>query len=241
MNIIEWSQMSWNPVAGCTPISMGCAHCYALTRAQKLQYSGVKKYEDGFKLKVHPNLLNPDFNKYPPSRIFAGSMTDLFHDNIPLEIKRQVFIVIHNNPKHLFLVVTKRAERVHEQRNHFSAIPNLILAVTVEHADYKHRIRLLQETNAIHKAVFFEPLLGDIGDVDLTGIQWAFVGGESGPGFREMDKSWVISLKDQCDRQNCTFIFKQWHGNPRGVNGCRLDGQIYNQIPTIDVITGNNI
>lgn len=230
--IIEWEEMPWNPVKGCNPVSTGCAHCYALKRAKELQASGNKRYVDGFELRFFPDLLNQNFDALPPTNIFAGSMTDFMHDEIPDEVRRQVFRVIHANPKHLFLVVTKRAEKLIEARDKFHNLPNLLLGVTVEHPKFKDRIRILQETNAINKVVFFEPLLADMGEVDLTGIKWAFVGGESGYDCRSMEKSWVLNLKSECDRQGCTFIFKQWGGKFRSVRGALLDGKYYEDYPT---------
>lgn len=231
--LTEWSEISWNPTTGCTPISMGCARCYVIPLAEKMKFDGVSKYSGGFKLTLHPELLNRNFNALAPSRIFVNSMSDLYHPDVPLEFIQRVFEVIANNPKHLFLVLTKRAELMYDYRNSLSCPKNLLLGVTVEHADYKDRIRLLQEIDAAHKCVFFEPLLGDIGDVDLTGIGWALVGGESGPGFRQVQKEWVRGIKEQCVNQGCTFVLKQWASLRRGTYSCHLDGTFYQDIPTI--------
>ena len=230
----DWSEKPWNPTTGCTPISMGCANCYAIPRAEKMQFDGVSKYLGGFKLNLHPGQLNRDFDIWKPSRIFVNSMSDLFHKDVPLEFIQQVFAVIAANPKHLFLILTKRAEIMYEYRNDLPWPQNLLMGVTVEHAEYKYRIDLLRDTKAVYKVVFFEPLLGEMGEVDLTGIQWAFVGGESGPGYRRVNKIWVRELKEQCDKQGCTFIFKQWGGEFRNKNGCNLDGQTYLDFPTVE-------
>ncbi len=233
-NITEWSEESWNPTTGCTPISMGCANCYAIPRAEKMQFDGISKYSGGFKLTLHPGQLNRNFDSLKPSRIFVNSMSDLFHKDVPLEFIQQVFSVIAANTKHLFLILTKRAEIMHQYRNDLIWPANLLMGVTVEHAEYKHRIDLLRETKALYKVVFFEPLLGEMGEVDLTGIQWTFVGGESGPNFRGVKKDWVRSLKEQCDKQGCTFVFKQWGGYPREKYGCCLDGIYYQDMPTVE-------
>ena len=233
-NIVEWEQIPWNPVSGCTPISMGCAHCYALRIAQRHQYNGSKKYADGFNLTFHPELLSRRFSALPPSRIFVNSMSDLMHEQIPLPYIQEVFSVIAANSKHLFLVLTKRAELLHQYNPSLSWPANLLMGVTVEHRNYIDRIRLLQETNAIFKVIFFEPLLGDIGEVDLTGINFAFIGGESGPNFRPLNRDWIYSIKEQCDKQGCTFILKHFGGYPKEANGCLLDGIRYDDIPTVE-------
>lgn len=234
-SIVEWQQIAWNPVTGCTPISTGCMHCYALPMAQRFQHNNNDKYVDGFKVTLHPELLLRRFNAIAkPSRIFVNSMSDLFHKDVPLDFIQQVFKVIVANPRHLFLVLTKRAEVMHQYRDELPWPRNLLMGVSVENADYKHRIRLLQETDAVNKCVFFEPLLGDIGEVDLTGIKWAFIGGESGMNFRNLNRDWIYSIKEQCDQQGCTFILKHFGGYPKEANGCLLDGIRYDNIPSVE-------
>lgn len=234
LNTMDWSEESWNPTTGCTPISIGCKNCYALPRAKRLQNDGFGSYADGFKLTLHENRFKKPFTIKKPSRIFVDSMSDLFHEDVPLEFIQEVFEIISQNPQHLFLILTKRAELLYEYRNRLPWTNNLIMVVTVEHWSYKNRIDLLRETVAIHKAVFFEPLLSEMGDTDLTGIKWAFVGGESGKNFRPVQKDWILGVKNQCEKQNCTFIFKQWGGNPRWKYGNKLNGNIYFDIPTVE-------
>jgi len=236
--LTEWSEMSWNPTTGCTPISKGCGRCYAISRAEKMQFDGVSKYSGGFKLTLHPELLKRNFDVFKPSRIFVNSMSDVFHRDVPLEFIQQVFDVIVRNPKHLFLVLTKRAERMYEYRNSLPWPKNVLIGVTVESAEYKDRIRLLQEIDAVNKCVFMEPLLGPIGEVDLTGVKWVLCGGESGEGFREVQKDWVRGVKEQCDNQGCTFVLKQWSSTYRGTYPCHLDGIYYQDIPTVENCLG---
>lgn len=233
-NKIDWHEDQWNPITGCTQISKGCSNCYAKEIAENMQKIGYSKYSNGFKLKLHPQLLNKTFGVVKRQRIFVNSMSDLFHENIPFDFISQVFKVIVSNPRQLFLIVTKRAEQLNKLHKELPWPRNLLMAVTVEHSDYKYRIKLLQETGAVHKVVFFEPLLNEIGAVDLTGINWAFVGGESGKGFRPVQKEWIYSIKEQCDNQGCTFVFKQWGGYPRWKNGNQLDGKYYHDIPTVE-------
>ena len=231
-DIIEWSELPWNPITGCDPISTGCQNCYAKKIAHWCQRMGQHKYQNGFNLTLHPEALQEPYKRKTHTRILVCSMADLFHKDIPLVFIQQVFEVICDNPQHLFMIVTKRAEIL---RQHDSKLPwpdNLLQTVSVEHSRYKYRLTLLQETNAAYKVAFFEPLLGDLGDLDLTGIGWAFVGGESGPGARGMENDWVLNIKEQCDEQGCTFIFKQWGGPQREQRGCELDGKRYDSIPT---------
>ena len=232
-NIVEWSEKPWNPITGCNPISMGCENCYAKRIAAWCHGMGQQKYKNKFELTLHPDALPEPYRWKKPKRILVCSMSDLFHKDIPLDYIKQVFNVIGDNPQHLFMAVTKRAEILNKYHSQLSWPENLLMAVSVEHPNYNYRLKLLQETNAIHKVAFFEPLLGDLGELDLKGIKWAFVGGESGSGARVMEKEWVNSIKNQCDEQGCTFIFKQWGGSQREKKGCELDGKRYDDIPNV--------
>lgn len=238
--IIEFQEIDtdqntrWNPVTGCTPNSRGCAHCYALERAEQMRFDGISRYSGGFTPTEWPDRLRKDFNSLRPSRIFVNSMSDLFHEAVSDEFIGQVFNTIYLNPRHLFLVLTKRAERMHGFRGRYSRIRNLLLGVTVEHTDYIDRIRLLQETDARYKVIFFEPLLCDMGELNLAGINWAFVGGESLEGCRPMSESWVWRIKEQCEAQGCTFVFKGWGGVNRFERAALLRGRYYDNIPTVE-------
>lgn len=233
--IIEWSQLTWNPVTGCTPISKGCSNCYAMPIAERKKFDGESKYSGGFKVALHQALLRRNFDIHPPSRIFVNSMSDLFHEEVPLEFIQDVFYVIESNPKHLFLVLTKRADIMYEYRNDIVWPNNLLLGVGVEDGNYTKRIELLQEMPAVRKVVFFEPPLGPITEVDLSGIECVFVGGESGLNYRRVRKEWVVGIQKQCEEQNCMFVFKQWGGNPRWIYGSRLNGRHYNKFPTVEI------
>jgi len=193
---------------------------------------GQSKYQNGFNLTLHPEALQEPYKRKKPTRILCCSMSDLFHKDVPLDYIKQVFQVICDNPHHLFMVVTKRAENLYEYHSELQWPDNILQAVSVEHPKYKCRLKLLQQTQAKHKVAFFEPLLEDLGELDLSGIGWAFVGGESGPGARGMENDWVLNIKEQCDEQGCTFIFKQWGGPQREQRGCELDGKRYDSIPT---------
>ena len=235
-NIVEWSEKPWNPITGCDPLSKGCENCYAKKIAAWCHRMGQSKYQNGFNLTLHSEALLEPYKRKKPTRILCCSMSDLFHKDIPLEYIQQVFQVICDNPQHLFMIVTKRAEILNKYHSQLPWPDNVLQAVSVEHSRYKYRLKLLQETNAKKKVAFFEPLLGNLGDLDLSGIDWAFVGGESGPGARTMEKEWVLSIKEKCDEQGCTFIFKQWAGNQRENRGCLLDGKRYDNIPSIEIL-----
>jgi protein gp37 len=232
-NIVEWSEKPWNPITGCNPISMGCENCYAKKIAKWCQRMSQKKYENGFKLTLHPDSLDEPYRWKKPKRILVCSMSDVFHMDVPLDYIQQVIQVICDNPQHLFMIVTKRAEILHQYHSKLPWPDNLLQAVSVEHAQYKYRLNLLQETKTKHKVAFFEPLLGDLGELNLSGIGWAFVGGESGPDARGIEKDWVLNIRDQCNEQGCTFIIKQWGGPHREQKGCELDGKRYDDIPCI--------
>lgn len=233
--IIEWEEHPWNPVTGCSPVSEGCAHCYALQRAQQLEYQGNPHYTDGFTPTLHEDRMTEKYLKrYPPSRIFVNSMSDLFHEQVPTEFIQRAFRIIARNRRHLFMILTKREERLATLHQQLSWPDNLLMGVTVENHRHTNRIAILQQTAARYKIIFFEPLLDDVGTLDLNGIQWAFVGGESGAGCRPMDRDWVLNIKRQCDDQGCTFVFKQWGGVNRTASGALLDGRYYDELPTVE-------
>lgn len=228
---IEWTNSTWNPVTGCTKISPGCKHCYAERMAQRLQAMGQPNYANGFTLTLHPNMLEKPLQWKKPQLIFVNSMSDLFHENVPLEFIQQVFSVMRQAHWHNFQVLTKRSDRV-KQINHAIEWPtNVWMGVSVENQKYTYRIQDLQQTSAQIKFLSLEPLLGPLEALNLEQIDWVIVGGESGPGARPVKREWVSSIRDQCVRGRVPFFFKQWGGQNKKKNGRILDGQTWDQLP----------
>jgi protein gp37 len=228
---IEWTENTWNPTTGCTQISEGCENCYALRLASRLQKMGNAKYRDGFRLTLHDDCLNDPYTWRKPARIFVNSMSDLFHADVPLEYIQKVFSVMNANSQHIFQVLTKRADRLAEVSPHVLWSDNIWLGVTVENERNKTRIDALRTIPARIRFISFEPLLNTVGDVNFTGIDWAIVGGESGWYARPMEQEWVLNIKDQCERQNVLFYFKQWGGVRKKQAGRTLLGQTWDAIP----------
>jgi protein gp37 len=230
---IEWTERTWNPTTGCTKVSPGCKNCYAERMSKRLQLMGKKKYEDGFKVKEHPMSLGEVDKIYWPTKIFVNSMSDLFHQDISLDFIGDVIDTIKYNSDHKFQVLTKRSERIAEITQNFDLPQNLWLGVSVELAEYKFRIDHLKESNAKIKFLSLEPLLGDLGVLDLKGIDWVIAGGESGPGARPIESAWVRSIRDQCVKQDVPFFFKQWGGKNKKRTGRHLDGELWGQFPKL--------
>ena len=206
MSKIEWTNETWNPVTGCTKYSEGCQNCYAEKMTRRLSAMGQEKYKNGFNTVVfHSEELNRDFGG-KSKMIFVNSMSDTFHDDISKFQISKILEYCSCNRQHIFQILTKRAARVEE----FSYPPNVWLGVTVEKENYKNRIEFLRRTDAKVKFLSCEPLLGDLGKLDLTGIDWVIVGGESGTGARPMHPDWVRNIQKQCQEQNVPFFFKQW-------------------------------
>lgn len=206
MSKIEWTNETWNPVTGCSKYSEGCQNCYAEKMTKRLAAMGQEKYKNGFnKVVFHPEELNRDFGR-KSKMIFVNSMSDTFHTDISKFQISKMLEYCSFNKQHIFQILTKRAARVEE----FSYPPNVWLGVTVEKENYKNRIEFLRHTDAKIKFLSCEPLLGDLGELDLTGIDWVIVGGESGPGARPMHPDWVRNIKTQCRKQDVPFFFKQW-------------------------------
>jgi len=231
---IEWTEATWNPTTGCTKASDGCLHCYAERMAKRLQAMGVENYRDGFAVRVHEKTLEAPYLWSRPRMIFVNSMSDLFHNEIPDEFILRIFKVMNETPRHTYQFLTKRPERLVElDRNRLLRwSPNIWAGVTIENAKYANRADLLKQTRAYVKFISFEPLLGLIDEIDLSGIDWAIVGGESGPSARPMNKEWVYSLRDQCIAQNVKFFFKQWGGVIKKRNGRLLDGKTWDETPS---------
>jgi len=229
---IEWTEQTWNPTTGCNKVSQGCKFCYAEVFAKRLQSMGVKKYENGFELTLHPGALNLP-RRWKPSIIFVNSMSDLFHEKIPLEYIQQVFKVMNECPRHQFQVLTKRAQLLQEYAPALKWTSNIWMGVSVENQEMTFRIQHLKQTPAKVKFLSLEPLLGPLANLDLQGIDWVIVGGESGKKARKMEESWVLDIKNQCESANVPFFFKQWGGKNKKRNGRKLNGKIYDQMPAV--------
>jgi protein gp37 len=229
---IEWTESTWNPVTGCNKVSPGCKHCYAERMAQRLQAMGQPNYRDGFRLKLQPDMLGLPLRWRKPQTIFVNSMSDLFHDAVPLAYIRQVFDVMHRAHWHRFQVLTKRAARLAALDRAITWAPNIWMGVSVETSAYTERIEHLRATGAHVKFLSLEPLLGPLPDLDLRSIDWVIVGGESGPGARPIEPSWVLDIRDQCHRAGVAFFFKQWGGKNKKKTGRLLEGRTWDEMPS---------
>lgn len=230
---IEWTESTWNPVTGCTKISPGCKNCYAKRMAERLRLMGQPNYVNGFELTLQPQALELPLGWRKSQRIFVNSMSDLFHDEIPLSFIQSVFDVMRRAHWHEFQVLTKRADRLAELSNSLQWTDNIWMGVSVENADYTGRIESLRQTSAHVKFLSIEPLLGPVGKMDLTGIDWVIVGGESGPSAREMKRAWVTDIRRQCRASKVAFFFKQWGGTNKKRAGRLLDGRTYDEMPAM--------
>jgi len=228
---IEWTETTWNPVTGCTKISAGCQHCYAERMARRLRAMGQASYKNGFELTLQPHLLERPLRWQKPQTIFVGSMSDLFHEDVPTSYIRRVFEVMLRAPWHRFQVLTKRAARLAALSPELPWAPHIWAGVTVEHDECRHRIAKLRSTGARTKFLSLEPLLGPLSKLDLSGIDWVIVGGESGPKARPMAAEWVTDLRDQCRRRRVPFFFKQWGGRSKKKAGRLLEGRTWDQLP----------
>ena len=228
---IEWTEATWNPSTGCDALSPGCDNCYAERLALRLRAMGQKKYSNGFKLTLHPNTLELPLKWKKPQRIFVNSMSDLFHHDVPLDYIQRVFDTMRRAHWHQFQVLTKRSGRLLALADGIDWPANVWMGVSVESAPYKPRIDHLRMTSAAVKFLSLEPLLGPLGGLDLRGIDWVIVGGESGPGARPMDAEWVVEVRRQCESAGVPFFFKQWGGVQKKRTGRKLDGRTYDQMP----------
>lgn len=229
---IEWTESTWNPVTGCTKISPGCKNCYAKRMAERLRLMGQRNYVNGFDLTLQPHALDMPLRWKKPQRIFVNSMSDLFHVDVPIDFIRQVFDVMQRAYWHQFQVLTKRGDRLAALAPELTWPVNVWMGVSVESADYKWRVDELRRTGAKIKFLSVEPLLAPLGEIDLSEIGWVIVGGESGPGAREMKREWVTDIRRQCRQAGVAFFFKQWGGVNKKKTGRILDGRVYNEMPS---------
>ncbi len=230
---IEWTEKTWNPLTGCTKISPGCKHCYAERMARRLQAMGQPNYASGFRLTVHEHMLEQPLDWKRPQMVFVNSMSDLFHKDVPSEFIQQVFEVMRRASWHTFQVLTKRSSHLLELNPGIEWPPNVWMGVSVENREYSYRIEHLRQTHACVKFLSLEPLLGPLPTLDLNGIDWVIVGGESGPGARPMAEEWVLDIRDQCIASGVPFFFKQWGGVRRKQAGRVLGGHIWDQRPML--------
>jgi protein gp37 len=228
---IEWTESTWNPVTGCSKVSPGCKHCYAERLAKRLQSMGQPNYVNGFALTLQPHMLELPIRWLKPQTIFVNSMSDLFHEDVPDTYIQQVFAVMRKAYWHRFQVLTKRSERLRQMDRHLDWPTNVWMGVSVESRAYRHRIEHLRNTSAKVKFLSVEPLLEDLGCLNLGAIDWVIVGGESGPGARPMIGDWVTSIRDQCLRDNVPFFFKQWGGTRKKRTGRDLEGRTWDEMP----------
>lgn len=244
---IEWTQLTWNPTTGCNKVSAGCKFCYAEVMSRRLQAMGMEKYEHGFKLTLHPSALEIPYTWNKPQIVFVNSMSDLFHEDIPVSFIQKIFKVMNDTLQHTYQVLTKRSDRVKELSSKLKWSHNIWMGVSVEDERVIHRVNDLRNTSAQVKFLSLEPLIGPLPNLQLKKIDWVIVGGESGHKARPIKKEWVVEIKKQCDESGVAFFFKQWgkpqfNSNPNdptidsdhpqhAKGGCSLNGWIYRNLP----------
>lgn len=238
---IEWTEQTWNPSAGCTKISSGCKHCYAEAMAIRLQAMGVEGYENGFKFNTVPSRLNEPLRRKKPTVFFVNSMSDIFHKDMPVKYLNAIFEVIEETPQHTYQILTKRSDRMLKYFSKRTTPKNIWLGVTIENK--KEGLPRMDDLRQINASILFlsvEPLLEDLGKLNLKNINWVIVGGESGNKARPMEKKWVLNIKQQCETNDVAFFFKQWGTwgadkvkRNKKLNGKEIDGQIWQQYPEV--------
>jgi len=243
---IEWTDATWNPVRGCTKISPGCKHCYAEMFAERFRGVSGHPFERGFDLRLVPNKITGPLRWRSPRRVFVNSMSDLFHDLVPSYYIAAIGRIMRKAHWHTYQVLTKRHERMHQllsgELGWIATLPNVWFGVSVEDREYGiPRIEFVRRTPARLRFLSIEPLLEDLGKLDLAGIDWVIVGGESGPHARKMEEDWVLSILEDCRTQSVPFFFKQWGGVRKHKNGRRLRGMTYDEFPSRTLITSGAV
>ncbi len=229
---IEWTEATWNPVTGCNKVSQGCKFCYAERLAYRLKRMGNIRYRNEFEVTLHNDLTELPIKWKKPRIIFVNSMSDLFHEKVPLEFIQKVFKTMEKTPQHIYQILTKRSSRLKELSPELKWPHNVWMGVSVEDMRVVNRISDLLEVNAFVKFLSLEPLIGPLDSLQLNGINWVIVGGESGPGSRPMKKSWVESILSQCKDAEVPFFFKQWGGVRKDLTGRKLNGRTYDEMPS---------
>lgn len=232
---IEWTEMTWNPTTGCDKVSAGCKFCYAEIMSKRLQAMGIEKYKDNFEVRIHNEALKIPYTWKKSKVVFVNSMSDLFHNDIPLDFIKKVFKVMNDNPQHVFQVLTKRAERLLELHNELKWTHNIWMGVSIENDKSRERIDFLRHTNARVKFLSLEPLIGPLKKLNLDKIDWVIVGGESGHKPRPMNPDWVIDIQEQCQKSEVAFFFKQWGGKNKKATGRILNGRTYDEMPELEL------
>ena len=230
---IEWTESTWNPLTGCTKISPGCKHCYAERMAVRLQAMGQPNYARGFELAMQENSLGLPLKWKKPQTIFVNSMSDLFHKAVPVEFILKIFEVMCRADWHRYQILTKRSDRLLELSPKLPWKSHIWMGVSVETLDYAIRIEHLRKTGAMVKFLSLEPLLGPLPGLNLEGVDWVIVGGESGPGARAVDPAWVLEIREQCQTANVPFFFKQWGGTRKKKSGRELEGRTWDEMPAL--------
>lgn len=238
---IEWTEVTWNPSTGCDRVSPGCDNCYALTLAKRLKAMGQQKYQrdgdprtsgPGFGLTLHPDIVEAPHSWAGSRVVFVNSMSDLFHDDVPLSFIKDVFTVMADTPHHTYQVLTKRSKRLARVASELVWPHNVWMGVSIENQRYAFRANHLRDVPASVRFISAEPLLGPL-NLDLTGIAWLIAGGESGARSRPVDSAWVRELRDQCADAEVAFFFKQWGGRTPKAGGRDLDGRTWDQMPEL--------
>ncbi|MGD9653260.1 MAG: DUF5131 family protein [Candidatus Dadabacteria bacterium] len=228
---IEWTETTWNPVTGCDKISQGCKFCYAERLAKRLKAMDNPRYKNGFKVTLHEDLITLPLKWKQPRVIFVNSMSDLFHKDVPFAFIEKVFRTMSESPRHIYQILTKRSDRLRELSQDLPWPNNVWMGVSVEDQRVVDRIDDLREVPAQVRFLSCEPLIGPLNSLNLDGIHWVIVGGESGPRARHMHPEWVTSILDQCRQSNVPFFFKQWGGVQKHRTGRELGGRTYDEMP----------
>jgi protein gp37 len=230
---IEWTEATWNPVTGCTKVSAGCKNCYAERLALRLKAMGNHRYKRGFRVTLHEDVLDLPRTWKTPRRIFVNSMSDLFHPDVPLSFIRRVFKTMSECPQHTFQILTKRSDRLQKLSTKLSWPTNVWMGVSVEDSRVVDRVDDLRKVPAAVRFLSCEPLIGSLADIDLRGIHWVIVGGESGPHSRAMNAGWVREILRVCRREKVPFFFKQWGGVRKDLTGRSFRGRTYDEMPQL--------